>query len=110
LTLSHISVDAAVPAWLLSETFGISHNPNCPKPWLVRLIGPGKGMLDNRTDYAKSEDILGFGTTCVEAAEAAKRLRELARTALLRQREEARALRQLPPPAQAPLWSAGVHA
>jgi len=58
-------------------TFAVQHNPNCPSPWLVRL--PGKSAIIDMKPYfafgAKAEDltgdILGFGQTFEDAADAA---------------------------------------
>ena len=73
-------VDAHSPVgWRKLETltFAVQHNPNCPSPWLVRL--PGKtGSVDlkhygDALGFTQSQtgDILGFGKTFDEAAEAA---------------------------------------
>lgn len=58
-----------IPEWLLKETFAVQHNPNCPNPFLVRLIGHNKGMLDLLA-YAPREtkDAIGFGKSLAEAA------------------------------------------
>lgn len=55
-----------VPAWLRRETFAVEYNPNCPSPYLVRLVGKGVGQIthDNR-------DARGYGQTLREAAIAA---------------------------------------
>src|SRR5690606_29385138 len=54
---------------LLCETFVIEHNPNCPSPFLVRLIGKGKGHICYSAD-----DICGYGKTLEEAATKAMKL------------------------------------
>ena len=63
-------------------TFAVQHNPNCPSPWLVRL--PGKGPIDMKhygdpLGLTKPEtgDILGFGKTFDEAADAALAVKEM---------------------------------
>lgn len=66
-----------IPPWLLEKTFVIQHNPNCPKPFLVRLVCPGTGKLDLLPYYAIgneqiTKDALGFGHSVEEAAEAAR--------------------------------------
>ena len=58
-------------------TFAIQHNPNCPSPWLVRL--PGKSLVIDMKPYGGfgltpddlTDDILAFGKTFEEAADAA---------------------------------------
>ena len=64
---------AKVPDALLKKTFAIQYNPNCPSPWLVRLVG--KGMFIDMKSYSRmtppderTGDILGFGKTLEEAA------------------------------------------
>ncbi|MBW8285873.1 MAG: hypothetical protein K0M55_19975 [Rhizobium sp.] len=59
-------------------TFAAQHNPNCPSPWLVRLVGPS-GRIDlkpygNGFPRVKheTEDVLGFGKTFGEAFRAAR--------------------------------------
>jgi hypothetical protein len=43
-------------------TYAIQHSPNCPYPFLVRLVGPGAGRLDLlQSDDTK--DIRGYGKT-----------------------------------------------
>ncbi|MGO8242996.1 hypothetical protein [Rhizobium johnstonii] len=64
------------PTELLTLTFAVQHNPNCPSPWLVRL--PGNGPIDmlpygdplGRVRH-QTGDILGFGKTFGEAARVA---------------------------------------
>ncbi len=61
-----------IPDWLLKETFAIQYNPNCPKPFLVRLVGKNRGSLDMKQYVFKDEemtaDAIGFGSTPSEAA------------------------------------------
>lgn len=63
---------------ITSHTFAVQHNPNCPSPWLVRL--PGDSAIIDMKPYSKigrvepgelTGDILGFGKTFEEAADAA---------------------------------------
>jgi len=55
---------------LNKETYVVQHNPNCPSPFLVRLVGPESGIIDMKY-YDETKDILGFGKTLEEAAHAA---------------------------------------
>lgn len=70
-----------VPVELLSRTFQVEHNPNCPSPWLVRLPG-ARGYIDKKpygqvvgfgvvVSNHETQDALGFGKTLAEAARAA---------------------------------------
>lgn len=55
-------------------TFVVQHNPNCPRPFLVRLVG-----LASVIDYKppeKTADILGYGKTLREAAAVALKIKE----------------------------------
>ncbi len=66
-----------VPSWLRAQTFQVEHNPNCPSPFLVRMIGKGRGRI-----YADERDALGYGQTLAEAAgHAAKTARVIKRKA-----------------------------
>lgn len=68
------SEGANIPAWMAQQTFAIQHNPNCAKPFLVRLIKKGQSGLDLKP-YAfgvETQDALGFGDTLEEASEAAR--------------------------------------
>ncbi len=47
-------------------TYAIEHNPNCPSPYLVRLVGTS-GYLDKLSDIRKTKDILGYGKTLDQA-------------------------------------------
>lgn len=66
----------SVPGWLLQLTFAVQYNPNCPKPWLVRLPGFRTAGLDGKSytgpESERTRDALGFGATCEEAALKAK--------------------------------------
>lgn len=61
---------------ITKRTFAVQHNPNCPSPWLVRL--PGRSLFIDLKPYSSitsqddvTGDILGFGKTFAEAADAA---------------------------------------
>jgi len=61
---------------IMKLTFAVQHNPNCPSPWLVRL--PGDRLYIDLKPYSsltepdeRTGDILGFGKTFSEAADAA---------------------------------------
>lgn len=56
-----------LPDWIYADTFRIEHNPNCPSPFLVRLVQYGRGQIDG-TD----QDAMGYGKTLGEAAERAR--------------------------------------
>lgn len=74
-----------IPQWLLKETFGVQYNPNCPKPFLVRMVGkpgyldwkPYISWRDENEPCDLTRDALGFGLTLEEAANAAKKHREI---------------------------------
>ena len=51
-----------IPSELLTKTFELQYNPNCPKPFLVRLAHPLMAHVSTK------DDILGYGTTMEEAA------------------------------------------
>jgi hypothetical protein len=55
---------------LLMVTFSVHHNPNCAKPFQVRLIGKGMAVLDN-LPVRHTKDICGYGMTFEEAAKEA---------------------------------------
>lgn len=52
---------------LSSVTYSLHHNPNCRKPYEVRLVGKG-GMLDNKHGLEQTNDIIGYGDTFEVAA------------------------------------------
>ena len=61
---------------LKKQTFAVQYNPNCPRPYLVRLIPKGFGKLDMRFYgafgiHGSTNDVLGFGNTLRQAAEKA---------------------------------------
>ena len=64
----------SVPAWLLAKTFCAEYSPNCVSKWLVRF--PGKSAVIDKRQYIFKDgmtgDVLGFGSTLEEAANAAK--------------------------------------
>ncbi len=47
-------------------TYAVQHSPNCPSPFLVRLIGRGQVMLDYKL-ASETKDICGYGTTLRQA-------------------------------------------
>lgn len=59
-------------AMLEQQTYVIEYNPNCHKPYLVRLVAPGTGYID-KLPPRKTKDILGYGRTLKEAASRAFR-------------------------------------
>ena len=64
----------SVPAWMLNKTFCVEYSPNCVSKWLVRF--PGKSAVIDKRQYFFKEgmtgDVLGFGSTLEEAANAAR--------------------------------------
>jgi hypothetical protein len=56
-----------IPARLLRKTFVIQHNPNCPSPFLVRLVSPRKGSLDMGC-VGRTDDVIGYGKDVYRAA------------------------------------------
>ncbi len=67
---------------LAMETYMIEHNPNCPMPYLVRLVTPGSATLDRRPVQELTSDTIGYGKSLGEAARDAFSKRAAARTAL----------------------------
>jgi hypothetical protein len=55
-------------ALLGDETYVIERNVNCPKQFLIRLAGSA-GYIDKKHPSV-TRDILGYGTTLLEAARA----------------------------------------
>ena len=55
-------------------TFAVQHSPNCPDPFLVRLVGSA-GVIDYKLPE-ETADILGYGQTLREAATMALKIRE----------------------------------
>lgn len=53
-----------------TKTYSVHHNPNCPKPFLVRLIGHGQFELDLKP-YGETKDVCGYGKTLVKAGKSA---------------------------------------
>ena len=47
---------------LRDYTYRIDHNPNCPSPYLIRLVGDGEAKL-----YGDKKDRLYYGHTFEEA-------------------------------------------
>ena len=54
-------------AGLQQQTHIIEYNPNCHKPYLVRLVAPGTGYID-KLSPRETKDALGYGRTLKEAA------------------------------------------
>lgn len=52
---------------LQSMTFSVHHNPNCPSPFQVRLVGHKVAVLDN-LHRRSTKDILGHGQSLEAAA------------------------------------------
>lgn len=71
-----------IPDWLLELTFRVEHNPNCPSPFLVRLVQWGRGSIDG-TD----QDAIGHGRSLAEAAERARIQRDAVRAIAIAKRE-----------------------
>lgn len=59
------------PAWLFSRTHQVRFNPNCNRPFQVRLCGKGRGAI-----YGDNGDAIGHGDSLSQAAELALRKRE----------------------------------
>lgn len=51
-------------------TFSVHHNPNCPKPFEVRLLGKFATRIDNFRSE-KTQDVIGHGMTFEKAAKEA---------------------------------------
>jgi len=62
---------------LSDQTYMLEHNPNCPSPYLIRLIGKGAGRID-REPPEKTRDILGYGKTLDAAVSAALHAKDTA--------------------------------
>lgn len=58
-------------AWLLERTHVVEYNPNCPKPFMVRLCGKGRPRID-KLDPKESQDAIGYGRNLMEAVDEAK--------------------------------------
>ncbi|HEY5220639.1 MAG TPA: hypothetical protein VIJ29_00605 [Candidatus Paceibacterota bacterium] len=58
-------------------TYATQHSPNCPDPFLVRLVGPGTAMLD-LLSRRETKDICGYGKTERMAARTAMALKRKA--------------------------------
>lgn len=57
-----------VPAWLKRKTFRVEYNPNCPSPYLVRLVAKQKYRITG-----EKTDACGYGKTLQQAAENARK-------------------------------------
>ena len=55
---------------LADRTYAMQHSPNCPSPYLIRVIGQGKYRLDLEY-YDTTKDRLCFGVTLEEAVQKA---------------------------------------
>ncbi len=62
---------AELPDWLSQETYRVEHCPNCPAPYLVRLVQYGRGRIDGT-----EADARGYGKTLSEAANKARTQRD----------------------------------
>ncbi len=51
---------------ILNKTFSVHHSPNCPSPWLVRMCGFHRAVIDGRPANTTG-DRLGYGKTLKEA-------------------------------------------
>lgn len=49
------------------KTYVVQHSPNCPSPFLVRLVGYRKGVIDMLLPR-QSGDAIGYGKSLSEAA------------------------------------------
>lgn len=49
-------------------TYAIQHNPNCPSPFLIRLVGKNRSIIDLKY-YDETKDQLFFGLTLEETVE-----------------------------------------
>lgn len=66
-----------VMAILKEKTYVVEHNPNCNRPYLVRLPGRS-GVIDKKSYHdGATGDALGFGNTLREAASRALKAKEL---------------------------------
>ncbi len=54
-------------------TYVVEHQPNCPSPYLVRMVGRSNGatVIDKLPVHEKTRDVYGYGQTFREAAEKA---------------------------------------
>lgn len=60
------TTEADYPKWLFAWTHQVNFNPNCNRPFQVRLCGKGKGSIKGTPD-----DAVGHGDTIGQAAELA---------------------------------------
>lgn len=75
--------DDDILAAMAKQTYRTEHSPNCPSPYLVRIVGCG--ILDG-LPKGQTNDIIGYGRTFVEAASKALREKEDRRRASERER------------------------
>ena len=52
---------------LSEHTYSVLHSPNCPSPFLIRLCGFSRAMIDYDVPK-KTHDAFGYGKTFDEAA------------------------------------------
>lgn len=54
----------------MQMTHVIQYSPNCPSPYLVRIVGKGAAALDNRLNIGNTPttDCCGYGKTLERAA------------------------------------------
>ena len=60
---------------LKEMTYHLEHNPNCPSPYRIRLVGLGRATIDKLLP-GETQDILGHGQTEMEAVRAVLREKE----------------------------------
>ena len=86
LTLRKTEVRVSHKIW--EYTFCLEHNPNCPKPYLVRLPG-ATGFIDKKPVWSfdpsveLTGDCYAYGHTLEEAADAAIEVSEQCQRAFI---------------------------
>ena len=68
------------PPELLKLTHAVQYNPNCPMPFMVRLVGKA-GRLDHKPTQ-ETEDCCGYGKTLAEAFEVASYVKRVLRASV----------------------------
>ena len=53
---------------LKHTTYVVEHNPNCPSPFMIRLVGNIGGVVD-KLPPSKTNDLIAYGETLLVAAE-----------------------------------------
>jgi len=56
-------------------TYRLEHSPNCPSPYLIRLVAPRGGYIDGESPL-KTKDLLAYGRTLEASVEEALKLYE----------------------------------